>query len=291
MDASDKMLIDSNTGLVLEGGGMRGVFTSGVLDCFLDRKLYFNYIVAVSAGACNGMSYMSRQRGRSKMSNIDMLKKYQYIGLKYLWTQHSVFDLNLLYDELPDKLLPYDFDACFRNPATFEMAVTDCRQGKTEYLSEHSDRDRVLQIVKASSSLPFVCPIVPVDGVPMLDGGIADSIPYVRSRAMGHRKNVVVLTRNHGFRMTGPDRKIPKFVYKKYPRLRVLLSHRIEAYNRQLEMMEALENDPDTLVIRPIRTVEVGRLEKDETRLTDLYNEGYECAAKALDQCRIEMEK
>lgn len=283
------MTIDEDTGLVLEGGGMRGVFTCGVLDYLLDKKIYFKYIVGVSAGACNGMSYMSRQRGRAKFSNIDMLEKYQYIGMKYLWTQHSVLDLHLLYDELPSTILPYDFDTCFVNPATFEMVTTDCRTGQACYLSEKRSRERVLEIVKASSSLPYVCPMVSVDGEDMLDGGIVDSIPLLHSRQKGHRKNVLVLTRNFGYRDTDKDRRIPHFIYKSYPRLRVVLSHRHALYNEQLQMAEDAENDPDTLVIRPRRPVEVDRLEKNVERLTALYEEGYECANRSFEKATLKL--
>ena len=105
------MTFDTNTGLVLEGGGMRGVFTDGVLDYFLDNNITFNYGVGVSAGACNGLSYLSRQRGRAKVTNIDMLEKHRYIGMKYLWTQHCILDRKFLYDTLPNEILPFDYDA------------------------------------------------------------------------------------------------------------------------------------------------------------------------------------
>ena len=150
------MDVHPDIGLVLEGGGMRGVFTSGVLDFLLDRDICFKYAVAVSAGACNGLSYVSRQRGRARRSNIDMLEEHQYIGLRYLWTQHSILDRDFLYRQLPDEVLPYDYDACFANPMTFEMVTTNCLTGRACYLSEHKDPGRLLQIAKASSSLPYV---------------------------------------------------------------------------------------------------------------------------------------
>ena len=124
------MDVHPDIGLVLEGGGMRGVFTSGVLDFLLDRDICFKYAVAVSAGACNGLSYVSRQRGRARRSNIDMLEEHQYIGLRYLWTQHSILDRDFLYRQLPDEVLPYDYDACFANLMTFEMVTTNCLTGR-----------------------------------------------------------------------------------------------------------------------------------------------------------------
>lgn len=276
--------MDLNTGLVLEGGGMRGVFTSGVLDCFMDRHVRFPYCVGVSAGACNGLSYKSLQRGRAKVSNIDLLEKYQYIGVKYLWTQHSILDRDFLYDKIPHEVLPYDYGACFRNPMVFEMVTTNCRTGQACYLSENADPQRLIDIAKASSSLPFVCPIVTVDGDPMLDGGIIDSIPVERAIATGHPFNVVVLTRHRGFRKKERDIKMPRFVYRNYPRLRMVLSHRNEYYNRQLELVERLEDEGRILTIRPKEPVEVGRLEKDVKKLTALYEEGYRQAAEALEK-------
>ena len=270
------------TGLVLEGGGMRGVFTCGVLDYFLDQGITFPYTVGVSAGACNGLSYMSGQRGRAKYSNIDMMEKYQFIGVKYLWTQHSILDQKLLYQDFPERLVPYDFEAYSNNPGEFEMVTTNCLTGKACYLSEKKDWDRMIAIARASSSLPYVCPIAYVDGIPMLDGGIVDSIPVERARSLGYEKNVVVLTRNKGYRKKTKDLRIPHFIYKKYPRLRVVLSRRCSCYNEQLELVERLEEEGKIIVIRPENPVVVDRIEKNIKKLEDLYQEGYECARKVL---------
>ena len=239
------MQFDKNTGLVLEGGGMRGVFTSGVLDAFMKHGLYFRYIVAVSAGACNGLSYASRQPRRARISNIDMLAKYNYIGLRHLVTQGCIFDPELLYHRFPYELVPFDYDEYFRNCRRgyrFEMVMTNCETGFTEYLTETSgNTHRLNELARASSSLPYVCKIVMIDGKPMLDGGIVDSIPVMRAIEAGHETNVVVCTRNKGWRDTGRDHKQPKFVYRNYPRLRVALSHRVEAYNQQLDKVDELE--------------------------------------------------
>ena len=250
------MQVDRKTGLVLEGGGMRGVFTSGVLDAFMKHGLYFRYTVAVSAGACNGLSYASRQPRRARISNIDMLAKYDYIGLRHLVTQ-----------------------GCFRNcrhGEIFEMVTTNCQTGFAEYLTETSgNTHRLNELARASSSLPYVSKIVMIDGIPMLDGGIVDSIPVMRSIETGHETNVVVCTRNKGWRETGRDHKQPKFIYRNYPRLRVALSHRIESYNRQLDLVDELEEQGKILVIRPEKPVVVGRMEKDISKLEALYEEGF----------------
>ena len=260
---------------MLEGGGMRGVFTSGVLDAFMKHGVYFRYVVAVSAGACNGMSYISRQPRRARLSNIDFLTQYGYIGWRHLLKQGCIFDQELLYDKFPNEYIPFDFDTYFQWSATFEMVTTNCLTGQAEYLTESKDRQRSLDVARASSSLPYVSKIVRVDGIPMLDGGIVDSIPVMRAIETGHPQNVVILTRNKGYRSKGRDRKIPPFVYKKYPRLRVALSRRVAAYNEQLELVERLEELGKVVCIRPQRPMEVGRMEKDIGRLERLYQEGF----------------
>lgn len=274
------MHINRNTGLVLEGGGMRGVFTSGVLDGFMKHDLYFRYVVAVSAGACNGMSYMSHQPRRARISNIDYLARYNYIGIRHLVTQGCIFDRKLLYDKFPNQYLPFDFDTFFNNQCTFEMVTTNCQTGQAMYLSEKHDRQRALDIVRASSSLPYVSKIVEVDGIPMLDGGIVDSIPVQRAIDMGHPFNVVVCTRNKGYRETGRDYKIPRFIYRNYPRLRVALSRRIAAYNKQLEMIDRMEAAGQIICIRPERPMEVTRMAKDTAKLERLYEEGFALGEK-----------
>lgn len=263
---------------------MRGVFTSGVLDAFMRHGVTFPYIVSVSAGACNGLSYMSHQPGRARMSNIDLLVKYDYVGIKHLIRTGSIFDQQLLYYTFPQEIIPYDYDAYFSNPTEYEMVVTNCSTGYAEYLTDHSDAGRLLEICRASSSLPYVSKMVPIDGNMYLDGGICDSIPIERSMSKGFHKNVVVLTRNRGYRKSGRDHKIPSFVYKRYPRLRVALSKRNKVYNAQLDLIERLEAEGKVLVIRPERPLEVERICKDASKLQRLYDEGYDLGMKFCEK-------
>lgn len=144
------------------------------------------------------------------------------------------------------------------------------------------NRERLVDIAKASSSLPYVCPIAYVDGRPMLDGGIVDSIPVLRAISQGYEQNVVVLTRNRGYRKSEKDIRVPRFIYRRYPRLRLLLSRRCAVYNEQLELVEKLEDEGRIITIRPEKKVVVNRIEKDVKKLTDLYEEGYACAEKVL---------
>ena len=272
--------IDSRSGLVLEGGGMRGVFTCGVLDNFMDRGIRFPYTIGVSAGACNGLSYMSEQRGRAKYSNIDLLEKYQYIGFHHLITKGSIMDFELLFEAFPTRIIPYDYERYAQCSERFEMVTTECSTGKACYFEEKNDPKRIIDIVRASSSLPYVCHIAQVDGRDMLDGGIADSLPILRARDLGYDNNVVVLTRNKGYRKQNKPSFVPPFAYKKYPKLRERLRNRNLEYNKQITLIEELEERGEIVVIRPEHPIEVGRMERDTKRLSALYDEGYRIASQ-----------
>lgn len=276
----NKITITPQSGLVLEGGGMRGVFTSGVLDCFMDHGIRFPYTIGVSAGACNGLSYMSGQRGRAKYSNIDMLDKYHFIGIKHLITKGNIMDFDLMFHEFPERIIPYDYEAYAKCTEEYEMVTTNCITGQACYYNEKQSPKRIIDIVKASSSLPFVCPIAYVDGSPMLDGGIADSIPLLRARELGYTNNVVVLTRNKGYRKDDKPSKVPPFFYRKYPELRHAIAARNMMYNRQIALVEELEDKGELIVVRPSQPITVSRMEKDTAKLLDLYNQGYQ-AVKA----------
>ena len=272
--------INGRSGLILEGGGMRGVFTCGVLDNFMDRGIRFPYTIGVSAGACNGLSYMSGQRGRAKYSNIDLLDKYRYIGLKQLLLKGNIMDFDLLFHKFPNEIIPYDYETYAQCTERYEMVTTSCETGKACYFDEKSSPERIIDIVKASSSLPFVCPITYVDGQPMLDGGIADSIPLLRARSLGYDNNVVVLTRNKGYRKPDKPGFVPPFMYRKYPALREAIRKRNALYNEELALVESLEEKGELIVIRPQAPIVVDRMERDVQKLLDLYNEGYNCASQ-----------
>lgn len=275
-----KTKLDRSSGLILEGGGMRGVFTCGVLDNFMDRGIRFPYTIGVSAGACNGLSYMSGQRGRGKFSNIDLLEKYRYIGIKQLLTKGNIMDFDLLFHTFPEKIIPYDYARYAQIEERYEMVTTSCLTGRACYYEEKRDPVRIIDIVKASSSLPFVCPIAYVDGEPMLDGGIADSIPILRAKELGYDNNVVVLTRNKGYRKPDKPTSIPPFFYRKYPALKEAIRHRNSLYNEQISLVERLESEGKLLVIRPEKPIEVDRMERDTRKLLDLYEEGYNVASR-----------
>lgn len=272
------MINNHQSALVLEGGGMRGIFTCGVLDYFMDHGIRFPYTIGVSAGACNGLSYLSHQRGRAKYSNIDLLEKYDYIGLKHLLRKRNIMDFDLLFHTFPEEIIPYDYEAYFASPERYVMVTSNCLTGEANYFEEKHDPKRLIDIVRASSSLPFVCPVAYVDDIPMLDGGIVDSIPLQRVFDDGYKQNIVVLTRNRGYRKDSKDIRIPSFVYHKYPKMREALSKRNALYNRQLDWIEQLEDVGSITVIRPINPVQVDRIERNVQKLTSFYEEGYACA-------------
>ena len=282
-----RVKLDKSSGLILEGGGMRGVFTCGVLDNFMDRGIRFPYTIGVSAGACNGLSYMSSQRGRGKFSNIDMLEKYHYIGFKQLLTKGNIMDFELLFHTFPEMIVPYDYERYAQIDERYEMFTTSCLTCKACYYEEKNDPKRIIDIVKASSSLPFVCPVAYVDGEPMLDGGIADSIPLRRAQELGYDNNVVILTRNKGYRKPDKPTSIPPFFYRKYPALKEAIRRRNALYNEQISLVEELEDKGKLVVLRPQKPMEVDRMERDARKLLDLYEEGYNVAAKVEFQAEV----
>ena len=275
-----KYTLTASSGLILEGGGMRGVFTSGVLDNLMDRGIRFPYTIGVSAGACNGISYMSEQRGRAKYCNIDLLEKYRYIGLKHLLLKGNIMDFDLLFRRIPEELYPYDYEKYAAQEGIFEMVTTSCKSGNPCYFNEKHDARRIIEIVRASSSLPFVSPIAYVDGEPMVDGGVSDSIPLLRARELGYNNNIVVLTRNKGYRKPEKETKVPLLFYRKYPALREAIRSRNAIYNKQISLVEELEEQGKLIVLRPERPIVVDRMERNTQKLIDLYDEGYECASK-----------
>ena len=272
----------AHTALVLEGGGIRGVFTSGVLDWMIDHGITFPYLVGVSAGSSNALSYASHQRGRGKYIFADLQVERHYLGMRNLWRHHSIMDMDLLYHELPESLWPYDYAAYQANPMRVESVATDCITGNAVYLEEKDDPARIIDIVRASSSLPFACPIAYVDGQPMLDGGIADSIPIDRAFDQGYEHAIVVLTRHLGYRKEEKSPHLPPFIYSRYPKLREALRTRGKRYNAQLERVEQLEREGRITVIRPDHPVEVARIETDMDKMNALYRHGFEMAEKML---------
>lgn len=270
--------IQKPTGLVLEGGGMRCIFTVGVLDYLMDNGIWFPYTIGVSGGASNGISYASRQRGRSYYSNIELLEIHNYIGIKNFLKGHGYIDLDFLFYEYPDRYFPFDFKTYQASPDRFVVVASDCRTGKPVYFEEKQDFKRLLDACKASCTLPVMCPVSYVDGKPMVDGGVSDAIPVHRAIDEGYKQNVIVLTRNKGYRKADKNFYLPPFIYRQYPAIREQLKLRYKHYNQILDDIEQMEAEGKALVIRPIKPIQVGRTERNISKLKELYQEGYDCA-------------
>ncbi|EOO26865.1 serine protease [Bacillus cereus VD133] len=270
-----------NTGLVLEGGGMRGVYTGGILEYFMEKDLYFPYVIGVSAGACHAVSYLSRQRNRNKMVTIDYASHPKYLSYKNLWKKRQLFDMDFIFHEIPEKHVPFDFDTYFKSQERFLVGTTDCETGQPVYFEKEGTNEDAMNLLQASSSLPFIAPIVNYRGKKLLDGAISDPIPVRKAQADGYEKLVVILTRNHGY-----AEKKSKFgwitakVYKKYPYLvNTMLTH-YEIYNETLRYIKKGEQAGNLYVIRPEVPLQVDRMEKDCKKLQNLYEQGYKDATR-----------
>lgn len=271
-------------GLVLEGGGMRGLYTAGILDFFMEKELYFPYVVGVSAGACNAASYISRQKGRNKRINIDYISDSRYLSYRNLIKEKSLFGMNFLFDEIPNKLDPFDYNVFSNSTQKFIIGTTDCESGKPFYFDKDCEED-ILKIIRASSSIPLLSPIVEIKGKKLLDGGVTDSIPIRKAQEDGMEKNIIILTRNKGYRKTPYRFKMfIKSKYRKYPNLIKAIFDRYTMYNDTLDYVEKLENEKKAFVFRASRPIDVDRLEKNKEKLQALYEMGYEDAKSNYDK-------
>jgi predicted patatin/cPLA2 family phospholipase len=273
------------TGLVLEGGGMRGVYTAGVLEYCLEQGIQFPYVIAVSAGACNAVSYLSGQRGRNRIVTIDYVDHPHYLGVRNWFRERSLFGMRLLFEELPDRLVPFDYEAFGRNPAQLWAVMTDAVTGEAVYMEKEnalSSRD-MMTYIRASSSLPFVSQPVEASGRVLFDGGVADPIPLRKSIADGNLRHVVVLTKPAGYRKK-PFRQgwMARRVYPRYPGLAQAMERRYRVYNESVELAEKMEKEGSVVLIRPTEDLDVGRMTKDKGKLTALYELGMRDAQAAI---------
>ena len=266
----------ARAGLVLEGGGTRGVFTAGVLQYFMEQGLKLPYVIGVSAGACNAVDYVSDQPERSRECMIDCLEKYSYVGMNVLLKKRSVFDMDMMFDEFPNHLYPFDYDTFFGSYQKCILVATDCVTGEAVYLSEKKSKKRLMEICRASCSLPLFGKMTVVDGVPMLDGGLSDSVPIRKALRDGYKKNVLILTRNAGYRKKTNKQynRMIKAVYHRFPYLVRTIIRRPYKYNKTMELIERLEKEGRIFVIRPQVPV-IKSTERDPDVLRSFYEHGY----------------
>lgn len=271
-------------GLVLEGGGMRGVYTSGVHEYLLEKRIYYPYVIGVSAGASNSCNYVSHQKGRGRRTNLDYLKNWRYMSLRSLLFTGSYFGLDFIFGDIPNRLDPFDYDTFYQSPGVFRIGATNCITGRTDYFDKY-EITTGFEHLKASCSLPFLSPIVKINGVPYLDGGIADPIPVQKALQDGCEHVVVVLTQPYGYRKQSMSKKMNllyRTVFRKYPELVKCLETRNKHYNETILFVEELERQGKATIIRPDGSLKLQRFEKDVAVLGTLFEQGYRDASLKL---------
>ena len=280
--------------MILEGGATRGVFTSGVLDYLMEQDLYISHVIGVSAGSCNAVDYVSRQPGRTRDCMILTDKKDDYVhGFRKAIKEKSLMNMDMIFDTYPNETFPFDFETYFQSEIKCEIVATNCLTGKAEYLDERQDRARLMKLCRASCSMPLLTPIVRVDGIPYLDGGLADSVPIQRALTYGNRKIVVILTRNPGYRKKRVSKgmaRVYREAYRSYPALLRAIMTSSLYYNRTMEQIERLEEEGRIFVLRPqVKTV--SRLERNAEILTGFYEHGYHLMAREYDRLTEYLER
>ena len=280
--------------LVLEGGATRGIFTSGALDYLMERDLYFSDVIGVSAGSCNAVDYVSRQPGRTRdcMIPTDKEGKYYY-GIRDFVKEKSLMNMDLIFDKYPKELLPFDFETYFNSEINCQIVTTNCLTGKAEYMTEDSDNDRLMKLCRASSSMPLLTPIVNIDNVPYLDGGLADSVPIRRAQQMENEKIVVILTKNQGYRksvLSPTMQRVYKRAYKSCPNLIRTIFRRSFEYNKTMNYLDQLEKRGEIFILRP-QVKPVSRLERNKETLHAFYEHGYKYTERKFDDLMEYLEK
>lgn len=274
----------TDTALVLEGGGMRGMFSAGVFEAFMLKGLVFPYITAVSAGACNILSYMSNQPLRTRRIIENYVTDKRYFSLKNWMEKGSIFGFDFIFEDLPKTLLPFDFETYYNYPGILQVGTTDCRSGQSVWFGKEAIGHSFLP-VRASASLPFLAPIVHIGSRDLLDGALVAPIPYEKAQEAGYKKFIIVLTRNSGYRK---KKSVPQILlktwYKDYPKLWEIMQQRPELYNKQLEYVEQLEKDGKAVIIRPQIPLEIDRLDIKSDKLLGLHDHGIGCGLEAYDK-------
>ena len=275
------------TALILEGGGMRGLFTSGALDAFLDADIQIPRCYGVSAGACNAISYYTGQRGRSRAININYVNDKRYVSWENLLDGGCIFSEEMMFHTIPEKLLPFDYDR-YRavNPDSFAVC-TSLLSGRPVYIRVPADLRAEYRPILASMSLPLVSRPVEYKGDLLLDGGVADSIPVARALKDGTDKLVIILTQHDGYQKQA-EKMLPMYRiwYHDYPSFIRAISRRHIVYNQSLELIRQLEQQGKAVVIRPPQPVDISRIEKDTRKLNALYQQGYNTATAKIAELR-----
>lgn len=274
------------TGLVLEGGAKRGIYTAGVLDVFLENGISFDGVIGVSAGAIHGCSYVAGQIGRSIRYNLNYGNDYRFMSIRSWLLSGNIVDVQFCYHDLPEKLDPFDNEAFEKSASKFYVTCTNVESGQPEYIHCRNMTSEI-DYLRASASLPLVSKIVRVGGKKLLDGGLSDSIPVKAFMNMGYEKNVVIQTRPQGYRKAPAKLQwLTKLVYRRYPRFVETVLKRHEMYNRELDEIAALEKEGKALVLRPSRTVKIAKMEANLEIVKEMYDLGRADGEAAVERVK-----
>ncbi len=274
----------SKIGLILEGGGMRGIYTAGVLDFLIEKNIEVDIVIGVSAGSCHACSYLSKQYKRAFNATVDYLDDKNYLSFNNLIKTGSIFGMDFMFNTIPNELNIYDYDTFNKSKTKFIAVSTNCETGKPEYF-ELTDLKKEIIYIQASCSIPMFANIVEVDNYKLVDGGVSDSIPIQYALNQGYKKNIVVLTRDSTYlKSKNKFTSVIKRKYKKYPKLITAIENRHINYNKSLEIINNLSQSGDALVIRPNSPVKVSQVEKNVDKLTALYEQGYNDAKNSFSK-------
>ena len=274
-------------GLILEGGTFRPIFSAGVMDALLDNDIMFPYCIGVSAGITNGVSYISKQKGR----NLQVLEKYRndkrYFGMRNFFKCKSIFGLDFLFDEIPNKLLPFDMDTYQSYQGKILVGVTNAVTGETEYL-DGKNLDEKTTLLRATCALPIFFPTIKINNNIYYDGGICDPIPIKKSIADGNDKHLIILTRPKSYRKNLSKKNViaTKIVGKKYPKLKTPLLTRHNSYNETVRFCEELERQGKAIIIRPTEEGAIESFEKDINKLRAGYHLGYNMCTERINEIK-----
>ncbi len=274
-------------GLVMEGGAMRGMFTAGVTDVLMENGIEFDCGAGVSAGACFGCNYKSKQNGRVIRYNLRFCRDKRYCSVQSLIRTGNMFGAEFCYHTIPDKLDLFDYKTYAANPMEFFCVCTDILTGRPVYKKLKTADRCDLEWMRASASMPFVSQIVEQDGRKLLDGGISDSIPLRFMEKNGCPRNVVILTQPRDYiKKAGKSLTLMKLFYKKYPALIKCYVDRPKMYNEQLQYVRSSEKDGRAFVIAPPFSLPIGRVEHDPDKILEVYRIGRKAALKRLDDLK-----
>lgn len=281
----DNQIKTNKTGMLIEGGAMRSVFAAGVLDFFMERNIEVANVLAVSAGAYAGMNYVSGQRGRLVDAVIKPLEQEKYMGPATFIKKGTFFDMDYLFDVVPRKLAPFDFKTFCNSTKRFLINTTDCRTGESVYYDEFESEEQFWKICRAANSLPFISKISHINGIPMLDGGMADALPISRVIEEGWEKVVIILTRKSDYRKKYRHfyMMLLRFVYHRYPQFIKTVAGRNQKYNACLDEIERMEKEGRALVFRPSRMT-VSNNESNVDTLMEYYQHGHEEAMRREEE-------